>query len=334
MSAARTALKTAAIAAGVVAAASGAVKVVARQQRRHDDPHRDERFNPRFDRERMIDTFDAGTMYVVERGPIDGRPIVLCHGVTLSVRTWTFQFDALSARGYRVIAFDSRGHGRSQCGTAGHDVAHLATDLHTLIESLDLHDAVVVGHSMGGVATQGFAAAHPDTVRARVAGLVLLSTLARAPLGRVPGFVRFAHSQQRAGSRAFGGAMARPDIGFLMARVALGRNAAPSLVEFTREMVRECPSDTLTLAPLALAGFDLTREIEAIDVPVLVVCGTADLITPPAESRRIGRHIAHSRTEWIQGGGHMLMLERPDTVTDLIDDFARTVVDETASRSA
>ena len=128
--------------------------------------------------------------------------------------------------------------------------------------------------------------------------------------------------------------MARPDIGFLMARVALGREAAPSLVEFTREMVRECPSDSLALAPLALAGFDLTKPIEGIQVPVLVVCGTADLITPPAESRRIARHIRHARTEWVPGGGHMLMLERPDTVTNLIDEFARTVVDSPASRTA
>jgi pimeloyl-ACP methyl ester carboxylesterase len=325
VSAATRVLKTAAVAAGAAAAAAATVKVAAARQRRHHDPYKEAAFKAPFEREHELATFDGGTMYVIESGPVDGQPIVLCHGVTLSVRTWVNQLAELPTRGFRVFAFDSRGHGGSVCGTAGHDVEHIGTDVRTLVEHFDLHDAVIVGHSMGGIATQVFATSYPDVLHAHVAGLVLLSTLARAPFSRFQNFVRVARESQPIGGRVFDGVMARRDIGYLLTRISLGRKAPESLVEFTREMVMECSGETRFLAPLALAGFDITPKIGAIDIPTLIICGTADLLTPPAESRRIARRIKTARAEWVQGGGHMLMLERPELVDDLIASFAADV---------
>ena len=125
---------------------------------------------------------------MVEAG--SGPPILLSHGVTLSVRTWAKQLDALAAAGFRVIAFDHRGHGESTVGTAGHGIEQLAHDMRSVIEGLDLHDVVIVGHSMGGIAAQSFCIHHPDLARARVAGIVLLSSLARSPLGANPRVAR------------------------------------------------------------------------------------------------------------------------------------------------
>ena len=88
MSASSRAFKTVALAAGAAAAATATVKIAASRQRRHPDPYKEAAFKASFEREYEIDTFDGGTMYVIESGPIDGQPIVLCHGVTLSVRTW------------------------------------------------------------------------------------------------------------------------------------------------------------------------------------------------------------------------------------------------------
>ena len=102
--------------------------------------------------------------------------MVFCHGVTLSSRVWAKQFESFPAAGFRAVAFDSRGHGESVAGETGHSIDNLADDLRSVLEGLDLHDVVLVGHSMGGMAVQAFAIRHPDVLHERVCGLVLQST--------------------------------------------------------------------------------------------------------------------------------------------------------------
>jgi pimeloyl-ACP methyl ester carboxylesterase len=318
-----------AIAAGVAGAAVAAGRIFLARERRRDDPAADTSFQPLFDREHSIATFDDGLLHVIDRG--SGPPVVLCHGVTLSVRTWTYQMRDLPTRGLRAIAFDSRGHGRSTAGTAGHAIVHLARDLKAVIETLDLRDAVLVGHSMGGVAVQAFAIEYPDVLRERVKGIVLLSTLARAPFGRAKRVRDFAERHGAHGDNWFEWMLGRRDIGYLTARLGLGRQALPSHVEVTRQMLLECSPETRLGAPVALVGFDLTDRLGAVDIPTLVIGGSADLLTPPAESKRIARHIGPARIEWVPGGGHMLMLEHADRITDLI---ARFCADVTATKRA
>src|SRR4030095_5386574 len=110
-------------------------------------------------------------------------PIVFSHGVTNSIRTWFHQLDELPHAGFRAIAYDHRGHGNSVLGSSGHSLENLALDLRTVIEELDVRGAVLVGHSMGGVAVQAFVTQFPEIAAERVAGIVLLSTLAKTPLG-------------------------------------------------------------------------------------------------------------------------------------------------------
>ena len=78
-----------------------------------------------------------------------GQPVVLIHGYPLSGRAWDKQVPALLEAGYRVITYDRRGFGRSSQPATGYDYDTFAADLHTLLEHLDLRDAVLVGHSMG-----------------------------------------------------------------------------------------------------------------------------------------------------------------------------------------
>jgi pimeloyl-ACP methyl ester carboxylesterase len=86
------------------------------------------------------------------------------------------------------------------------------------------------------------------------------------------------------------------------------------------------------LASRALVGLDLTDAIKHIDLPTLVIGGSADVLTPPAEARRIAKLIPRARLELVPGGGHMLMLERTELLDQLIADFAREV--QTRSRPA
>ncbi|MFC9292405.1 alpha/beta fold hydrolase, partial [Streptomyces sp. NPDC057052] len=86
-------------------------------------------------------------LYYEDHG--SGQPVVLIHGYPLDGHSWEKQAAALLKAGYRVITYDRRGFGRSSQPTTGYDYDTFAADLHTLLETLDLHDAVLVGFSMG-----------------------------------------------------------------------------------------------------------------------------------------------------------------------------------------
>jgi pimeloyl-ACP methyl ester carboxylesterase len=310
-------LGTASAAAGVAFAGNRAAAT--RLRARPDD---DGELTIHPERTWRLPAHDGGEIFVVEAG--SGPPILLSHGVTLSVRTWAKQLDDLSGRGFRVIAFDHRGHGESTVGTAGHGIEQLAYDMRSVLEGLDLHDVVIVGHSMGGIAAQSFCLQFADIARARVAGIVLLSSLARSPLGANPRIARLVGqviNRLPDGGRVLG---AR-DLGLLISRVGFGRDPVPSHVEAARQMMLATSRATRRDAITALAELDLTPRLSEIDRPTLVIGGTADLIAPIAESRRMARRIAGARLEEVPGGGHMLMLERTELVDDLITDFARSV---------
>ncbi len=270
-----------------------------------------------------LDSFDAGSIYVVEKG--EGPPIVLSHGVTNSIREWFFQLESLPRAGYRTIAFDHRGHGQSKVGTAGHSLDTLANDMRTVVEGLDLRGAVLVGHSMGGVAVQAFVTRYPEIAAERVAGIVLLSTLAKTPFGSHSTRTKRRIEQITNHTPDMSWMWASPNLGLLIARVGFGRDPQPSAVELVRQMMLECPPETRLESPRALIGLDLTEQLPKIDLPTLVIVGTGDVLTPPAQAKLITRLIPGARLEVFPGGGHMLMLERTAELDRLLVEFARRV---------
>lgn len=331
MSARRNGVIGLAVVAATAAAVWAAEQTAVRRSRRGDDPDKGQPFDLPDATRHTLASHDGGTINTIEVG--DGPTIVLSHGVTLSVRTWVKQLEFLPKRGFRTIAFDHRGHGESSVGEHGHAIENLAWDVRSVVEGLDLRDAVLVGHSMGGIAVQAFMVMFPEIAAERVAGIVLLSTLARTPLS---GHERLAQFIAAAADRGPdpGGLMERKDIGYLLARAGFGREAQPAHIELTRRMILDCPTETRREATRALMELDLVDRLGLITVPTLIISGTADLVTPPAESRRIHAHIPHARFESVPGGGHMLMFERTALVDDLITDFARQVQGRSVSVDA
>jgi pimeloyl-ACP methyl ester carboxylesterase len=320
--------RRAGLAAGAVAGAGlafGVPRVVAKRLRTRPDGRAARVLDTPIYETATIPSHDGGTIHVVSAGT--GVPIVLSHGVTLSVRTWVRQLETLPEQGFHVVAFDHRGHGHSTLGEGGFSVDNLGDDVRSVVERLDLRNAVLVGHSMGGIAVQSFLVRHPDVSAERVKGVVLLSTLARVPLAG-PRASGLRSVIDRLGELAPDSTRvwASPNIGFLLARLGFGRDAKPSHVELVRRMMLECAADTRRESPRALLGFDFTARLPEVRIPTLVIGGTADLITPPGESRRLATLIPGARLELIQGGGHMLMLERTELVDRLITAFALEVV--------
>jgi pimeloyl-ACP methyl ester carboxylesterase len=322
-----TIAKVAGVATGVVAGLAGAgyagERAAAARLRRNPDGDAARALEAPIYIDRRLTAVDGASIYVVEDG--EGPPIVFSHGVTNSIRTWFHQLDELPRAGFRAIAYDHRGHGNSVLGSSGHSLENLALDLRTVIEELDVRGAVLVGHSMGGVAVQAFVTQFPEIAAERVAGIVLLSTLAQTPFGShsTRTKARIEKITNRAPDMSW--LWSSPNLGFLLARIGFGKDPQPSHVELVRQMLMECPPETRLDAPRALIGLDLTEQLPDIRMPTLVIVGTADLLTPPAQARQIARLIPGARLEIFTGGGHMLMLERTEALNKMIIDFAHEV---------
>src|ERR1700728_3850486 len=120
----------------------------------------------------MGTTTDGTEIYYKDWG--SGQPLVFSHGWPLSADDWDTQMMFFLLRGYRVIAHDRRGHGRSTQTGDGHDMDHYADDLAALTQHLDLHDAIHVGHSTGGGEVARYIGRHGES---RVAKAVLISSV-------------------------------------------------------------------------------------------------------------------------------------------------------------
>ncbi len=268
---------------------------------------------------------DGGTIHAVEAG--DGRAIVLLHGVTLSVATWPYQLAALSKE-FRVIAADARGHGLSKGGSVGHTIERMASDLAQMLVHLDLRDAILVGHSMGGMVTQQMCVDFKELARERVAGTILMCTAA-APAHQVPGMsairqvIKPGAVAARAATRGSKAEwMPKTQGGYAMTRLALGNKADPRHVTHTRNMTASVPPHILADVLPGVVGFDIRSRLKDYPVPALVISGSRDLLTPPRVGRELARRIPGAEFEVVPGAGHMLMMERADWLNERIARFA------------
>jgi pimeloyl-ACP methyl ester carboxylesterase len=317
-------LKRTGIAAGVVAGVGGAVyageRALAARLRHRADPDAENPLIPAFDDVVRIDCHDAGSLHVIARG--DGPPVVFAHGVTLSSRVWAKQFESFPDAGFRAIAFDGRGHGESTVGDTGHSIENLAEDVRSILETLDLRNVVLVGHSMGGMAVQAFAVHHADVAKERVSGLVLMSTASRSVTSDARR-VRGGLERATVAVPNLASFMRQRNLGLLITRLGFGDAPHPSHVEATRQMLASCSRATIREASRALLSFDVTAGLSSVKLPTLVLVGTADILTPPRDSRQIAALLPEAELVELTGAGHMLMYERTEEVDRLMIDFAR-----------
>lgn len=310
-------------------AAGGAVatgRAAVRRARRRDDPRAAEDFFGLDDleppvRDRYVVGRDGADLHLLSAG--SGRPIVLLHGITLQAGVWRYQF-ALADRG-EVLALDQRGHGRSRAGRDGYGLDRLADDLADVLAALDLRGALLVGHSMGGMAIMRFAHRHADLMAERVAGLAFVSTSADPVLGLgTAASLRGVASVIQAPLSRIGWQRVptyRPndgDLHFGLVRLSFGDDAPPHLVEVTRRMVAAMDAEALNRSFLGLLANDEHARLGAVAVPTIVLVGSRDPLTPTRAARRIAEAVPGAVLHVVQGAGHQLMLERPHELNGLL----------------
>jgi pimeloyl-ACP methyl ester carboxylesterase len=308
---------------GVLAAAGaiGAAVAIRRRRRTTERPEplgRDPLQLPS-GRDRDVEMDDGAMISLTDMGSGDAGTVVLIHGWVNARGVWSDVAQQLLNDGYRVIAYDQRGHGRSTIGTAPCTISRLGDDLHQLLEQLDLHDVTIAGHSMGGMATQSMLIDHREEL-ARVRAVVLVSTGASG-IG-LPPFAR-AMAEAVIGWKRGDTFMSRGNLGSAFVRSAFGRSPRPEHLLATRDLLLGTPIETRRVFLRAISDMDLRPGLRDIGVPAAVIVGTADTLTPPSRAKHIASSIPGATLEQLPGRGHMLPFEAPDEVAHLIEVMAK-----------
>ncbi|HYV19487.1 MAG TPA: alpha/beta hydrolase [Verrucomicrobiae bacterium] len=253
-----------------------------------------------------------------------GQPVVFSHGWPLSSDAFEDQMFFLAARGYRCVAHDRRGHGRSSQPWNGNDMDTYADDLAAVVETLDLRDVILVGHSTGGGEVARYIGRHGTK---RVARAVLIGSItpvmlkSQANPGGTPMEV---FDQIRSGMLSNRAQYFRD---FSMAFYGYNRPGAKPSEGVRTSFLRQGLMAGLPACFFCVKAFsetDLTADLKKMDVPTLVIHGDDDQIVPIADSAERTVRIAPKATlKVIKGAPHGLCTTHKDQINEELISFIR-----------
>ncbi len=270
------------------------------------------------DRHGYVVTKDGVAIFYKDWGPKDAQPIVFHHGWPLSGDDWDNQMLFFLAKGYRVIAHDRRGHGRSSQVSDGHDMDHYAADVAAVITHLDLQNAIHVGHSTGGGEATRYTAKYGD---GRVAKLVLIGAVPPImvktssnpdglPIEVFDGF-RTALAANR--SQFYKDVASGPFYGFNR------QNTVPSeaLIQNWWRQGMTGAANAHYLGIKAFSETDFTEDLKAVTVPTLVLHGDDDQVVPYANSALLSaKLIRNAELKIYKGFPHGMATTHAETINE------------------
>ena len=276
----------------------------------------------------FVTTKDGVNIYYKDWGPKEAQPIVFHHGWPLSADDWDNQMLFFLAEGYRVIAIDRRGHGRSDQVSEGHDMDHYAADASAVVESLDLHNAVHVGHSTGGGQVARYVAKYGQP-QGRVAKAVLVSAV--PPLmvktennpGGTPVEVFDGFRKALAANRAqfYLDVASGPFYGFNRAGAEVSQGTIQNW--WRQGMIGSARAHYEGIK--AFSETDQTEDLKTITVPVLVVQGDDDQVVPYKTAALLqDQLLANSVLKIYPGFPHGMHTTHADTINADILAFIRS----------
>ena len=233
----------------------------------------------------------------------DGEPFVLVHAVGLDREMWRDVIPLLAARG-RTMAYDLRGHGHAAGAPKPFTLPGFAADLAALLDACGIDRVRLVGLSLGGAIAQYFTLANPE----RVSSLALVCTMARSQSA----FLARAVAAEREGMAA----QLAPTLARWFTPAALAENGWA--VEYARRCMLRTHVADWAATWRALAEVDTIDRLGEIAVPTRVIAGELDPSTPPELMRDIADRIPGASFHVVAGGPHMLSLERPTELAELV----------------
>jgi non-heme chloroperoxidase len=273
-----------------------------------------------------ITTDDGTVIFYKDWGPRDGRPVVFHHGWPLSADDWDNQMLFFLAHGYRVIAHDRRGHGRSTQTATGHDMDTYAADVAALTDALDLQGAFHVGHSTGGGEVARYVArAKPG----RVAKAVLVGAVPPIMVkseSNPGGLPIEAFDEMRAAlaanrSQFFIDVPSGPFYGFNRP----GANVSQGLIDNWWRQGMSGAANAHYECIKAFSETDFNEDLQQIDVPVLVAHGTDDQIVPYDDAGPLSAKILKKGTlKSYEGLPHGMLSTHPEILNPDILEFLQS----------
>jgi non-heme chloroperoxidase len=275
----------------------------------------------------FVTTGDGVEIFFKDWGPRDAQPIVFHHGWPLSADDWDAQMLFFAGQGYRVVAHDRRGHGRSAQVSDGHDMDHYAADAFAVVEHLDLRGAVHIGHSTGGGEVARYVARHGEPA-GRVAKAVLVSAVPPIMLkteaypGGLPREVFDGLRRALAANRAqfFLDLPTGPFYGF-------NRDGATVQEGVIRNWWRQGMMGSAKAHYEGIEAFsetDQTEDLKAISVPTLVLHGEDDQIVPIDNAGRLSVDLVQNgRLKTYPGLSHGMLTVNADLLNKDLLDFVK-----------
>ena len=257
--------------------------------------------------------------------------VVFAHGYALNQDSWHFQRQELRGR-VRMVFYDQRSHGRSgRADYESHHIEQLGLDLAAVLEAVvPTGPVILVGHSMGGMSVMAYAEAHPDEIGERIRGIGLIATTAGdvaanslgfpKPLGRIVQTVAPPIAATLAKRANLIDGWDESDFGLLLTRMySFGSPTSDRVSRFVASMIAGTSLEVVAEFLPALQDHDKHAMLPILQkAEVLVIVGEKDRLTPPALSEDIVAAIPGAEFAVLGDAGHMVMLEHPREVTELI----------------
>jgi pimeloyl-ACP methyl ester carboxylesterase len=248
----------------------------------------------------------AGLYYFAHEADDHSRPpVILIHGAGGDHLYWPPQIRRLP--GQRVFAPDLPGHGKSE-GLGHHAVAEYARYISEFISELKFYKAALVGHSMGSAIALSIAIQAPG----RVAALGLIGSSAKPRVS--PAILNGASNPSGIESTVQ-----------MIIASSFALKTSARLKQLAEERMSKTRPAVLHGDFLACESFDATAQLSELSIPTLIVCGSEDRMTPLRHSEFLRDHIQGARLAVVPNAGHMVMLEQPAAVADLLSDFLHTL---------
>ncbi|MET0407786.1 MAG: alpha/beta hydrolase [Hyphomicrobium sp.] len=265
-----------------------------------------------------VTTKDGVSIFFKDWGPKDAQPIVFHHGWPLSADDWDTQMLFFLSKGYRVIASDRRGHGRSSQVSDGHDMDHYAADVSAVVEHLDLKNSIHIGHSTGGGQVARYVARYGQP-QGRVAKAVLVSSVPPLMLktdknpGGLPIEVFDGLRAGLAANRAqfYIDVASGPFYGFNRAGAKISQGVIDNW--WRQGMMGSAKAHYEGIK--AFSETDQTEDLKAITVPTLVTQGDDDQIVPYADASLLSvKLLKNGKLKIYEGFPHGMLTTHADVI--------------------
>lgn len=241
-------------------------------------------------------------------GPHDAPPLVFSNSLGTDLRMWEPQLPAFAER-FRLIRYDSRGHGRSDAPVGPYTLDMLGSDLLALLDVLKIERAHLCGLSLGGMVAQWVAIHHPE----RVQRLVLANTAAR--IGTQLSWTERIQSVQAGGMYAVRDTV----VGRFLS--ASFRNTRPEVMHWIASMVQATPPQGYVATCEALRDADLRPLVSRIQVPTIILGGALDQSTPPDQAQELYASITRSRLLILDQAAHLSNVEQAEAFNAAVAEF-------------